>query len=214
MTKRKKEPGYAAQLFHTFNRRLLAGLFVAAPIYVTYLAIRFLFIRIDGFSQPIVGKLIGYRVPGLGFILTFILLYILGLFASNVLGRSFLKGVEALLLKLPVIKAVYSLAKEIVETVSLPSKKDIKRVVYFEYPRKGLWAIGFVTNASAGSIGEKKLLVFVPSPPNPATGQLVVASEEDVTDTDLTIEEAAKIFVSGGFLGPKEVKQMTAAKER
>jgi len=205
MAKKKSRPGYLADLLRTVNRRLLTGLLVAAPVYVTYVAVRFLFLTIDGFSQPIVKGMVGTRVAGIGFILTLILLYLLGLVTANVFGKSLLRWIEALVLKLPIIKHIYAATKQVVDTVSLPTKEHFKRVVLVEYPRKGILSLGFLTGTTKRPDGKTLLNIFIPSPPNPATGQLVFVEEGDVIETTLSIEDGAKIVFSVGLLTPKEI---------
>lgn len=186
-------------------RRIIAGILLSIPFYITYHVVRILFLYIDGLSQPIVRRFLGHRVRGIGFLLTFLVLYGLGIIATNVVGRSFLRWLEQLILRTPVVKNIYATAKEAMEVLSLPSKEKFKRVVLVEYPRKGVFAIGFVTGSTKGSEGKTLLNTFMPSPPNPATGNLIFVPESDVINTDLSIEEAAKIIVSGGLLAPKEI---------
>ena len=186
-------------------KRIFAGILLFVPFYITYHIIRILFLYIDGLSQPIVGPILGHHVRGVGFILTFFLLYGLGLIATNVVGRSFLRWLEGLILRAPVIKNVYATAKEAIETISTPSKEKFKRVILIEYPRKGIYAVGFVTGSTQGADGKTLLNVFISSPPNPATGALVFVPESEAIHTELSIEEAIKIIVSGGIITPKEL---------
>ena len=203
--KKKSQPGYFAKLLVTRRRRLLTGLLIAAPVYVTYLAVRFILRTVDGFSQPIVKGVVGTTIPGLGFILTLVILYFLGLITASVFGKSLFAWIDVLLLKLPGIRHIYAATKQVVDTVSLPSKESFKKVVLAEYPRKGLFSIGFVTGSTRGPEGKTLLTVFIPSPPNPTTGQLIFVPEEEIVDTTLSIEEGVKIVISGGFLTPKEI---------
>ena len=207
MGKDKRQLSHAATAFKAINRRLLTGLLVVAPVYVTYLAIRFLFLRIDGFSQPIVKSVVGTTIPGLGFILTLALLYFLGLITASVFGKSLLTWIEALLLRLPVVRHIYAATKQVLDTVSLPSKENFKRVVLVEYPRKGLLTLGFVTASTRGPHGKTLFSVFVPSPPNPVNGQLIYVLEEEIIDIDISVEEGVKLIVSGGILTPKELSR-------
>ena len=201
----KKKEKLFSKILNLLWKRVFAGILLFVPFYITYHIIRMLFLYIDSLSQPIVSPILGHRMRGVGFILTFFLLYGLGLFATNVAGRSFLRWLEELVLRTPVVKNVYATVKEAIETVSLPSKEKFKRVALIEYPRKGIYAIGFVTGSIKGSEGKTLLNVFVPSPPNPATGILVFVPESEVIDTDLSIEEAVKVIVSGGLITPKEI---------
>lgn len=205
MTLGKKKRSAVGRTLGLLWKRVFAGILLFIPFYITYHIIRVLFLYIDGLSQPVIRPLLGHRVRGVGFILTFFILYGLGLIATNVVGRSFLKWLEGLLLRTPVVKNVYATVKEAMETLSLPSKEKFKRVVLVEYPRKGILAIGFVTGSTKGAEGKTLLNVFIPSPPNPATGNLIFVPESDAIDTALSIEEAAKIVISAGLLTPKEI---------
>ncbi|MBI4437015.1 MAG: DUF502 domain-containing protein [Candidatus Omnitrophica bacterium] len=202
---KRKKKGILREVFGLLWRRIFAGMLVVVPFYVTYHVVRVLFLYIDGLSQPIIRPLVGHRVRGVGFLLTFLFLYGLGLIATNVFGRALLKSFENLLLRTPVVKNVYAAAKQVIETVSLPGKENFKKVVLVEYPRKGIFALGFVTGSTKGPDGKTLLNVFMSAPPNPATGNLIFVPEDEIVETDLSIEEAAKIIVSGGFLIPKEI---------
>lgn len=206
-------PSYLSKTIKTINRRILTGLLVVIPLYFTYVAVRFIFLMIDGFSQPIVRRAIGTPMPGLGFVLTLALLYLLGLVAANVIGKSLLGWIEGLLFKLPIIKSIYGAVKQVVQTISIPDRENIRRVITFEYPRKGLRTIGFVTHSSTDQAGRKLVHVFVPTTPNPTSGFLIFVPEEDVEDADLTIDEAFKMVVSGGILTKKDVKENSSRKK-
>jgi len=204
----KKKVKTFSKILSPLWKRIFAGILLFVPFYITYHIIRVLFLYIDGLSQPVVKPLLGHRARGVGFILTFFILYGLGLIATNVVGRSFLKWLEGLVLRTPVVKNVYATVKEAIETVSMPSKEKFKRVILVEYPRKGIYAVGFVTGSTKG-LGDKTLLnVFIPSPPNPATGNLIFVPEGEVVETDLSIEEAAKVVISAGLLTPKEIAKL------
>lgn len=202
--RRKKAKG-VGRIFSLLWKRVLAGMLMVVPFYVTYHVVRILFLYIDGLSQPVIRTVIGHRLRGVGFLLTFLLLYFLGVIATNVVGRSLLRWFERVLLRTPVVKNVYAAAKQVIETVSLPGKEYFKKVVLVEYPRKGIFAIGFVTGSTKGPEGKTLLNVFVSSPPNPATGNLIFVPEAEVVETELSIEEAVKIVVSGGFIAPKGI---------
>ncbi len=210
-TLEKKKDGVLRHMFNHLWKTIVAGVLVVVPFYATYHIIRFLFLYIDGLSQPVVKSIVGHRVGGVGFVLTFLLLYVLGVFAANVFGRSLLKWFEGLLLRAPLVKNVYATIKETVGILSFPGKQKFKRVILVEYPRKGIYAIGFVTGSTLSPEGKKLLSVMVSNPPNPATGNIVYVPEEDAMETNLTIEEAVKIVVSGGILTPKEITKPSAA---
>jgi len=204
---KEKHPTVRGILNH-LGKGVIAGLLVMIPFYITYHIIRFLFLYIDGISQPIIKSAVGYRIEGVGFFLTLLLLYVLGVIATNVFGKALLRWFEALMLRTPVIKNVYATTKQAVESLSLTKKQKFKKVVLIEYPRKGIYAVGFVTGETVSPEGIKLLNVLISAPPNPATGVIVYVPEEDAVETNLTIEEAVKIVVSGGLLTPKAIKKI------
>ncbi|MFH1858345.1 MAG: DUF502 domain-containing protein [Candidatus Omnitrophota bacterium] len=204
---KKRKNGFLKRILNLLWKRVVAGILVVVPFYITYHVIRIIFFYLDGLSQPIAQQLIGTRVEGVGFVLTFLLLYFLGLIVANVFGRSLVRWFERLLLRAPIIKNVYFSVKQTVEALSVPRKDKFKRVVLVEYPRKGIYAIGFVTNSTLSPDGEKLLTVLISAPPNPATGNIILLPESDAIGTDLTIEDAMKFVVSGGLLTPKEINK-------
>jgi uncharacterized membrane protein len=131
-------------------------------------------------------------------------IFLLGLVGTNILGRRILANFESLLLRLPLVRTVYSGAKQVVETFQGPGR-SFQRVVLIEYPRKGVWALGLVATERHDSLrlfpSEIVVTVFIPTTPNPTSGYLVIVSPEDVKEIDFTVEEAFKFIVSGGIIG-------------
>lgn len=210
--------GVFTQFKKDVRRRMLTGLLLILPVYVTFFVVKFLFGFIGGTLAPIIKKILqfyGFALPKssvdefiitfFGLILTFITLYFIGIFAANFVGKAIITYFENLLTKTPIIKSIYSSVKQIIHAISLPGKESFKRVVIIDFPKEGTKSIGFVTGSMAYN-GEKKLLsVFIPTTPNPTTGFLVFTPEESVFDTNLTVEDAFKTLFSGGVLTPKEI---------
>ena len=140
----------------------------------------------------------------LGFILTIIFLYTLGIIVSNVLGKQLYKYFEYLLNKIPVVNKVYHSIKQITSTLSMPNNNAFKKVVYIEYPRKGLWTLCMVTGESFNN-KEKYYNVFVPTTPNPTSGFLLFIKSKDVRESGIPVEDGLKIIISGGMLAPKSI---------
>lgn len=210
--------GIFAQLKKDVRRRMITGLLLILPVYVTFFVVKFLFGFIGGTLSPVITKtlqLFGVALPKtsldefiitfLGLILTFISLYFIGIFAANFVGKSIISYFENLLTKTPIIKNIYSSVKQIIHAVSLPGKQAFKRVVLIDFPREGIKSIGFVTGATKHNNDKKLISVFIPTTPNPTTGFLVFTSEDAVIDTNLTVEEAFKTLFSGGVLTPNEI---------
>lgn len=197
---------------------MITGLLLILPVYVTFFVVKFLFGFVGGTLSPVIKKvlqLLGVALPKtsldefiitfIGLILTFVLLYFIGIFAANFVGKSIINYFEGLLTKTPIIKNIYSSVKQIIHSVSLPGKQAFKRVVLVDFPREGTKSIGFVTGATKYNNEKEFITVFIPTTPNPTTGFLVFVTKDDVIDTNLTVEEAFKMLFSGGVLTPKEI---------
>ncbi len=202
------------RLRKTLKKRLIAGILIILPAYITYFIIKTLFSFVGGYFSPIVRRIIetnNYKLPDLAvtiisLILTFIALYFIGLFAANIVGVRIIHYFELLVNKMPLIKTIYSSSKQIVQTATLPGKAAFKRVVLVDFPKPGWKAIGFVTGSTEVKDGGKKYMVFVPTTPNPTTGFLTLFSENDITETTLSVEEGIKIILSAGFLIPPKLE--------
>ncbi len=193
------------------RRIFFTGLAALIPLVITVYVIAGFFTFADG----ILGKYIngylydnfGYRIPGLGIILSILTIFLVGLILK--LSRMRIaRGLERLLLRIPLVKSVYSPVKRIVDFLFLQQPARFRGVVLVEYPRKGIYSIGFITNDNPVQFSrkvEKKLYnIFIPSSPSPLTGFTIIVPEEEIVFLDMTIEEAIKIVVSGGMIGPGE----------
>jgi uncharacterized membrane protein len=204
------------RLKQDFKNDLIAGLLVVIPlattIWLTYTiatwVVEFLTRvpkQLNPFNDlhPLLGDLLNL-VIGLAVPLTFILL--IGLMARNIAGRWLLDFGERLLQAIPLAGAVYKTLKQLLETLLKDSSGKFRRVVLVEYPRKGLWAIAFVTGVMSPQIQshlpETMLSVFIPTTPNPTTGWYAVVPEEEVINLSMSIEDAFKVVVSGGIVSP------------
>ena len=184
---------------------LLAGILVAVPVVVTYLVFRWLFETLDGILQPIVNLAVGRPSRGAGLIALVIVVYLLGLVTTNVFWRRIIRGVDVMLCRMPVVQYVYSSARQVVDAIRNLRKTPFKRVVIVEFPRQGVQSIAFVTSKAIDVKGETRLAVFVPTAPNPLSGFVVLMSPADVTDTDLSVDEALRMVLSGGLLSPDRI---------
>ena len=191
------------------KRQFLSGVLVVVPLILTYLVLRFLFETVDGILSPLIFKLLGYSIPGLGIIATVLIILLMGIVTRNLVGAKLYGYGDKMLTKTPLIRIIYSAAKQLIEAVSVPNIKTFKEVVMIEYPRHGLYAVGFATakiKFQGGKNGDKKLVgVFIPSTPTPMTGIVVFIAEEDVICMDITVEEGIKLIVSGGIVSPQTI---------
>lgn len=188
----------------------LAGLLVAVPLAVTYLVFSWLFHALDGIFQPVIVFFIGRTLPGVGLVALLVLVYLLGLVATSVGGKMLIRAMDAVLCRAPIIRWVYQPAKQVVDTVRSLNQAPFKRVVIVEFPRPGMPILAFVTGKPLQVQGRMRLPVFIPHVPNPMTGFLVFLCPEDITNTDLTVEEAMRMVVSAGLLTPDAIRQAPA----
>lgn len=191
----------------TFRRAFLTGLLVLAPLGITSWVVVWLFRSVDDFARPWLLRIPTLResLPeegfiGLGVVVTVILIVVVGLFANNLLGKTFFGGVDRLINRIPWIKGVYGATKEIAGVVFSDQGRAFRKVVLFEYPRRGTYSIGFVTlepNEDA-VLQNDYYHVFLPTSPNPTSGYFLLVPHDDVVALPMTIEEGLKLIVSGG----------------
>ena len=196
----------------TLRNYLIAGLLVWIPIMVTVWVVRFLSGILD---QSLVllpppwrpEALLGRYIPGLGVVMSLLLLLVTGAVLRNLMGRQVLEGIESLIKRIPVIGAVYGGAKTFSETVLTDKGRSFKQVVMIEFPRPGLLSVGFITAEELEEIQHKTsqdvICVFVPTTPNPTTGFIVMVSRAEITPLDMTIDEAFRMLLTLGVVVPK-----------
>jgi uncharacterized membrane protein len=204
-----KQPQPSKWLQHT-RSAFLAGILAAVPLVVTYLVFRWLFEALDGIFQPAIIFFIGRSLPGVGLVAVMLLVYLLGLITTRVIGRQLIHWVDAMMCRVPVIQYVYTAAKQVVDAARGLRQVPFKKVVIVEFPKAGMYSLGFVTGKPLDLRGQKKIPLFIPHTPNPMTGFLVLLSAEDILDTDLTIDDAMRMVLSGGLLSPEAIPQPTA----
>jgi len=202
-----------SSLSATFKRKFIAGLFVSIPAIITVLVIGKFFTFVDSLLEPFYFNILGYYTPGMGFVSAIILIFLIGIISTNVFGKKVLQGLENIFLKLPVFKGFYTAVKQLVDAFSPESKStSFKRFVVIEYPRKGLYAFGFLTKeSSVMSCHNRSELclraVYVPTN-NLYLGEIVLVSEGDVFYTDIPIDEGIKIILSGGIAAPNMIGEV------
>jgi uncharacterized membrane protein len=151
----------------------------------------------------------GLQIPGIGLIGVLILIFLAGIITRNVFGKKILHGVEKCLVKIPIARNIYLASKQITQIISQHPKQMFVKAVLIEYPRKGLYVIGFITSPSAVKIneqGEKLLNIFIPTTPNPTSGFLLLVPEKEIIPLPISVEEGIKLIVSGGIITPENIK--------
>lgn len=228
-----RKPG----LFSRLRASFLTGLVVIAPVGLTIWLIWTVIGWVDGFVWPLVPTVwqpdsivnywlgnprfveaggqairnpdwINVNVRGVGVIVFLLFTIFIGWVAKGYLGRSFIRWAESLVERTPVVRSIYSGIKQISETVFAQSERSFEKACLIEYPRKGIWAIGFVSTTAKGEVSERAgnsaslLSIFVPTTPNPTSGFLLFFPAEDVIELDMSVEDAAKLVISAGLVYP------------
>ena len=203
-------PGLGARL----RTYLFAGIIVVAPISITL----FITWRVVDYFDTRVANLIPERynperflpfsLPGIGLLLTLAALMLIGWFTASYVGHSLMRLGERLLRRMPVVRSLYGMLKQIFETVFAQSSRSFREVVLVEWPRKDTWSIAFVMGTAPGvvtrAVGDELVSLFLPCTPNPTTGYFVMVARRDLITIDLSIEDAMKLIISGGIAAPPE----------
>jgi len=195
----------ASRIGKGLRKQFLAGILVIVPIAAAILILRWLFFYIDGILQPAAEYLFGYTVPGLGFALTVVLIYLAGVIATSIVGKRLVGYGESLLARVPVFRYIYSSVKQIMEAFARPRESGFIQVVLVEFPKAGMWVIGFVTSESRCESGEMLITVFIPTSPNPTSGYMEIVRERDIVRTNIPIDDALRMVLSAGRVSLKEV---------
>jgi len=188
------------------RRYFLSGILVIVPLIITILVLRFLLEGIDGLLSPFLTELLGYKIPGLGIVATIILIFLAGFLTANVLGSRLFRIWEIFLIKTPLVRTIYGSSKQLVEALTTTEKESFKQVVLVEFPRKGMFCLGFLTReieVKRKDTKDELIAVFIPSTPTPVSGFTMLFRKEDVVLLDMTVEEGIKFFVSGAIASPK-----------
>ncbi len=199
-------------LIAKFRNYFFTGILVTVPIlitlYVTWIVITFIDIKVAGLLPEYLNfrEAFPYQIPGLGLIIVIIFVTLIGALTPGLLGRTFLRFGERIVSKMPVVRSIYSAIKQIMETVMSTNSNSFREVVLVQYPRKGLWVIGFVTGSTKGEVKrtlskDKNLInVFIPTTPNPTSGFLLFVPKKDLIYLDMSVEQAVKMVISGGIV--------------
>ncbi len=189
---------------HRLRTYLVAGLLVILPLGVTVLVLLALFRFLDSLLAPVFQYLLGRAVPGLGLIAGIIIILVTGALASNVLGRRVVSLFDRVMMRIPIVRTIYSAIRQLTDSVFMQNRSAFQRAVLVEWPRQGLYSVGFVTGETSGETasGERVLNVFMMHTPNPTTGILSLVPESQVIPLEMSVEAALKLVVSGGIVVP------------
>ncbi len=188
---------------------ILRGMLAVTPLGLTFLILRFLYRVVD---QSIIGQVnsvFGVEVPGpwVGIVVFLALLYVIGIIASNVIGRQIFNLIDNISERIPVVKAIYQIGKQLSASLSPSGNQAFQKVVLVDYFHPGIFNLGFVTGKMIDQqTGEELLKVLIPTVPNPATGFIVFIKPSQTIDPKWSVEEGLKLVISGGIIGPVQVK--------
>jgi len=211
-------PTFRARILHRMRNYLIAGILVTAPIGLT-VWFSWLFVTwIDDRVMPLIPfqyhseAYLPFTIPGFGLFIVLMGLVLIGAFTANLLGRSFLRISERVLERMPIIRGIHATFKQVFETVLSHQSDAFRQVVLIEYPRRGIWAIGFLTGETLGEVQnltkEKVLNIFLPTTPNPTSGFLLFLPEDDVVALNMTVDDGIKMVMSGGIVTPEDLRPL------
>ncbi len=192
----------------------LTGLIIVGPVGITLYVFWWFVNQVDAWVKPLVPTAylpetyLPFTVPGVGLIFSIVVLMVVGALTANLFGRTLVSYGEMMLGRMPVVRGVYRALKQIFETVLSQSNNSFQQVGLVEYPRRGIYAIVFVSTPTTGEVdhkvlkGEPILSVFLPTTPNPTSGYLLFVPEKDVIILDMSVEEGAKLVISAGLVVP------------
>ena len=207
-------------MFGNLKRRLrnifITGILITVPVAFTLFILNFLLDILDGLVVPWFIKTLidfgvripeDFHVPGLGLILIVLLIFVVGVLTKSFLGAKLVQLGEMIVNRIPIVRSIYTGAKQVVTTIAHADTKAFRKVVMVEFPRKGIYSVGFITGTTKGEvqeITEEKLVnVFVPTTPNPTSGFLVFLPNDDIIELTMTVEEGIKFIISVGIVTPE-----------
>jgi uncharacterized membrane protein len=204
----------------TIRRTFLAGLLVVVPMSVTVWVLWLLVTTLDRVGDIVPDRfhpevLLGYPLPGIGILLAFTAILLVGVLTENFVGRRLVDVYEGLLARVPVVSSVYATVKQVLQQLT-QTDRGFERVVLVQWPREGAWAVGFVTGSAFVDVEgtDRMVNIFLPTTPNPTSGFYFMVAERDVVATDMSIEEAAKLIMSAGIVEPGRLALPTGEEAR
>lgn len=202
-----------AKFWTTITAFFFRGLITLLPLFITIWLLWIMFSFADGLLGRVIELIVGRPLPpGIGFLITIVIIFLTGILATFILGAKLIQLGETLLTRLPIIKSIYTSAKQINEVLFQKKGKAYQRACVVEYPRKGIYTVGFITSDTAKEIERKTktkdlVNIFIANTPTPATGFLIAVPAKDVKILDMRINDAFKYVVSGGVLKPTKKKR-------
>lgn len=203
------------------RRCFISGILVWLPIAVTLLVIKFV---IDLLSKSLLllptavqpDTLLGFHLPGVGVVLTLLVIFLTGMFARNIIGSQLVSIWDAAMARIPLVRSVYMGVKQVTETIFKPGGQSFRKVLLVEFPCAGVWSIAFQTGEAAKEIqqaldGESMVTYFIPTTPNPTSGFLMMKPKSEVIELDMSVDQALKLVISLGVVQPVSSTAATTA---
>ncbi len=219
---------FLSKIYKRLRNDFFKGILISAPVFITFYVAWILIKFFDNKVTPIIGPLIPnnlnpstylpFEIPGVGLITVFIFFSFIGFLTTGLFGRAFSSLSEKILSKMPVLRNIYSGLKQLFEAILNKKSNSFREVVLIEYPRKGIWAMGFLTGNTEGEvqrITKNSLInIFLPTTPNPTSGFLLFLPSKDVVRLSMTVEEGIKMIISAGMLTPSEKQKRLSSLKR
>ncbi|OGW14434.1 MAG: hypothetical protein A3K09_03990 [Nitrospinae bacterium RIFCSPLOWO2_12_FULL_47_7] len=200
---------------HRFRTFFIAGLLITLPIAFTFFILSFLFKGLDNSLSPLFTELLiflgapvakDFQIPGVGVFMTLVIIFFVGVLATNIFGEKLVHWGESIVARIPVVRSIYTGVKQVVTTIIQTDANAFSKCVLVEFPRKGVYALGFITSEAKGEIQmkteEQVCNVFVPTTPNPTSGFLIFIPQNELIDMEMSIEDGLKLIISGGIVVP------------
>ncbi len=220
----RKKPSFFGFVISKLKAYLFTGILVTAPVTMTFYVAYEIFVWVDKWSRALIPPKVAAHdiipyIPGIGIILLLAVLIAIGMFTTGFIGNFFVRLGDFLVSKMPLVSSIYSLLKQLFETVLSPKSQSFKEAVLLEYPRKGIWIIGFLAGRTSGELEHKlpernMLSIFIPTTPNPTSGFLIMVPERDIMRLKMSVEDALKYVVSCGIVVPEDEKNKLTFKSK
>ena len=203
---------FISKIFKKISNNFFKGILISVPVIITFYIAWGLIKFFDKQASPLLGTF-PYELPGFGLIIVFVFFSLIGFLTTGLFGRIFSSSIEKILSKIPVLRNIYSGLKQLFETILSKKSNSFREVILLEYPRKGIWAMGFLTGDTKGEVNRKTkdqmVNIFLPTTPNPTSGFLLFVPKKDILVLNMTVEEGIKMIISAGMLTPAERQKKT-----
>jgi len=202
---KKSKHSWPYRLRRHLLAKMLSGLLILVPFFIAFFVLLIAFRMITSIISPILRLGIYSGIPEdivtiLSVVILVLIVYLFGVMAKNSVAKKVVAMTEAVFLKIPFLKVVFSASKTAISALSVNQNASFRSVVFIEFPKEGYWAFGFVTGIISDKDGEDYFKIFMPTTPNPTTGFFMIVKKKDVIETDITVEKALESILTGGIL--------------